>query len=48
MKAHHKWITAIVGLLLANVIAAVILIVVANTGGSHVLPSYQGYPAEHK
>ncbi len=48
MKAHHKWIAAIVGLLLANVIAAAILIVVANTGGSHVLPSYKGYPVEQK
>ena len=44
MKAHHKWIAAIVGLLAANVIAAVILIVVANGhGSSQVLPDYKGY-----
>jgi len=48
VKAHHKWTLAIVGLLLANVVAAVILIVVANVGGSQVLPSYKGYPAEQK
>ena len=44
MKAHHKWITAIVGLLAANVIAGVILIVIANgNGSSQVLPDYKGY-----
>jgi len=42
MKASHKWIAAIVGLLVANVLAAVILIVVANVGGSQVLPEYKG------
>lgn len=41
MKPGTKWIVAIVGLLVANVLAAVILMVVAN-GSSHskVLPSY--------
>jgi len=44
VKAHHKWIAAIVGLLAANVIAAVILIVAANDhGSSKVLPEYKGY-----
>ena len=42
MKASHKWTVAIVGLLLANLIAAVILIVVANVDGSRVLPEYKG------
>ena len=43
MSAKQKWITAIVGLLVANVVAMVVLIVVAN-GDSHsrVLPSYKG------
>ena len=43
MSAKHKWITAIVGLLLVNVIAMVVLIFVANSEGhSKVLPSYKG------
>jgi hypothetical protein len=43
MSAKQKWISAIVGLLVANVLAMVVLIVVAN-GDSHsqVLPSYKG------
>jgi hypothetical protein len=43
MTAKHKWIAAIVGLLVANVVAMAILIFVAN-GDSHsrVLPSYKG------
>lgn len=43
MSAKHKWITAIVGLLVVNVVAMVVLIFVAN-GGEHsrVLPSYRG------
>ena len=43
MSAKQKWISAIVGLLVANVLAMVVLIVVAN-GASHsqVLPSYKG------
>lgn len=41
MKPGTKWLIAIVGLLAANVLAAIILIVVAN-GNDHsqVLPSY--------
>ena len=43
MTAKQKWITAIVGLLVANVVAMFVLIFVAN-GDSHsqVLPSYKG------
>lgn len=41
MKPATKWILAIVGLLAANVLAAVILLVVANgSDHSQVLPSY--------
>jgi hypothetical protein len=44
VKAHHKWIAAIVGLLAANIIAMVVLIVVANgDDSSRVLPDYTGY-----
>jgi len=41
MNAGTKWILAVVGLLLVNLIAATVLIVCAN-GGEHskVLPSY--------
>jgi len=43
MSAKQKWITAIVGLLVANILAMVFLIVVANgEGHSKVLPSYKG------
>ena len=43
MSAKHKWVTAIVGLLVANVIAMVVLMFVANgEGHSKVLPSYKG------
>ncbi len=43
MTAKTKWISAIVGLLVANLIAAVLLIVVANgQGRSQVLPGYKG------
>ena len=39
MTAKHKWIAAIVGLLVANTIAMVVLIVVANgDSSSRVLP----------
>jgi hypothetical protein len=43
MSAKHKWVTAIVGLLLVNVVAMIVLMLVAN-GESHsrVLPSYKG------
>ena len=41
MSAGTKWIIAIVGLLAVNVLAAVILIVVASSSDhSKVLPSY--------
>jgi hypothetical protein len=41
MSAGTKWIIAIVGLLAVNVLAAVILIVVANgSDHSRVLPTY--------
>lgn len=43
MSARQKWIAAIVGLLVANVVAMVVMIVVANGDGrSQVLPSYRG------
>jgi hypothetical protein len=43
LTAKHKWIAAIVGLLAANLIAMVVLIVVANgNDSSRVLPSYKG------
>ncbi len=41
MTAGTKWLIAIVGLLAVNVLAAVILIVVANgSDHSRVLPTY--------
>jgi hypothetical protein len=40
MTPRSKWLLAIAGLLVANVIAMVILAVVANVGGSRVIPSY--------
>jgi hypothetical protein len=43
MTAKHKWVAAIVGLLLANVVAMVLLAVVAyGHDHSRVLPSYKG------
>jgi hypothetical protein len=43
LTAKQKWVGAIVGLLVANVIAMVLLIVVANDDQhSKVLPSYKG------
>ena len=43
MTAKQKWISAIVGLLVANVIAMVVLIFVANGDTqSQVLPGYKG------
>lgn len=42
MKPGTKWILAIAGLLAINVIAAVVLVVVANQSDrSRVLPSYE-------
>ena len=43
MTAKQRWVGAIVGLLVANLIAMVLLIVVANgESQSQVLPSYKG------
>lgn len=43
MSAKQKWITAIVGLLVANIVAMVVLMFVANAGGrSTVVPGYNG------
>lgn len=42
MSAKLKWTAAIVGLLLANLIAMVILIRSANSdGGARILPEYK-------
>lgn len=41
MKASTKWLIAIVGLLLANMIAMAVLIGAATNGGSIVLPEYK-------
>ena len=42
MKPGTKWILAVVSLLAINVLAAVVLIVVANDSAhSQVLPSYK-------
>jgi len=40
MTPRVTWILAIVGLLAANLIAMVVLAVVANRGGSQVVPAY--------
>lgn len=41
MSAGKKWILVIIGLLAVNVIASIVLVVVANDSGhSRVLPSY--------
>ena len=47
MSASTKWITAIVGLLAANVIAMVILATVANVGHSEVIPDYYAKAAHY-
>jgi len=41
MTARTKWIAAIVGLLLANVIACVVLATAAHHGASRVVPGYE-------
>lgn len=41
MTAGQKWLCAIGGLLAANVIAMVILAVVAHHGASRVIPAYE-------
>jgi len=40
MTAQRKWLAAIAGLLGANVIAMVVLAVVANNGTTQVIPDY--------
>ena len=40
MSARWKWLIAIVGLLVANVVAMVVLAVVANRGGAQIIPDY--------
>jgi nitrogen fixation protein FixH len=40
MTARWKWLIAIAGLLVANLIAMVILAVAANRGGAQVIPDY--------
>lgn len=40
MTARWKWLLAIVGLLVANVIAMMTLAVAANHGGAQVIPDY--------
>ena len=40
LSARTKWILAIVGLLVGNVIAMVVLAIAANVGGSKVIPAY--------
>ncbi len=43
MTAKQRWTAAIIGLLLVNVLAMVILMVIANdSASSQVLPSYKG------
>jgi hypothetical protein len=46
MSAKAKWTTAIVGILLANLIAMAILISCASSdGGARILPEYK---AQHR
>jgi nitrogen fixation protein FixH len=40
MTPHRKWLVAITGLLGANMIAMVVLAVVANNGTNQVIPDY--------
>ena len=40
MTARWKWLLAIAGLLVANVIAMVTLAVAANRGGAQIIPDY--------
>jgi len=40
MTARSKWLLAIVGLLAINLVAAVVLAIAANHGGSRVVPEY--------
>jgi hypothetical protein len=43
MMARWKWPLAIAGLLIANVIGMVILMVAANRSGAQVIPSYDSW-----
>ena len=45
MKASMKWTIAIVGLLVGNVLATVVLATVANAGKSQVIPNYYDHAA---
>ncbi len=47
MTAQLKWIIAIAGLLGANVVAMVVLAVVANHGTSQVIPDYYARAAHY-
>lgn len=47
MRPRTKWIAAIVGLLGANVVAMVILAVVANNGTNQVIPDYYNKAANY-
>lgn len=47
MTAPVKWIVAIVGLLAANVIAMVVLAVLANNGTNQVIPDYYAKAAHY-
>ncbi|MEO8699456.1 MAG: hypothetical protein ABI867_05405 [Kofleriaceae bacterium] len=40
MKPRTRWVLAIVGLLAMNVLAMVVLAVLAHTGESTVVPAY--------
>jgi hypothetical protein len=40
MTAGKKWLLAIVGLLAANMIAMIVLTVIATNGASQVIPAY--------
>ncbi|HEY4175493.1 MAG TPA: FixH family protein [Kofleriaceae bacterium] len=45
MTASVKWTIAIVGLLMGNVVATVVLATVANAGKSQVIPDYYDHAA---
>lgn len=47
MTARRKWPLAIGGLLIGNVIAMVVLAVVANDGGTQVIPAYYDRAAHY-
>jgi nitrogen fixation protein FixH len=47
MTPRRTWIAAIVGLLLANVVAMIALAVAANHGGAQVIPDYYAKAAHY-